>query len=49
MKDTDSPPPYELLDDVLDDYIEGDAGHEEIVAMGFDSSWRTEDQDGRQR
>jgi NAD+ synthase (glutamine-hydrolysing) len=36
QKDTDSLPPYELLDDVLDDYIEGDAGHEEIVAMGFD-------------
>jgi NAD+ synthase (glutamine-hydrolysing) len=36
QKDTDSLPPYELLDDVLDDYVEGDAGHEEIVAMGFD-------------
>jgi NAD+ synthase (glutamine-hydrolysing) len=36
QRDTDSLPPYELLDDVLDDYVEGDAGHEEIVAMGFD-------------
>jgi NAD+ synthase (glutamine-hydrolysing) len=36
QKDTDTLPPYELLDDVLDDYVEGDAGHEEIVAMGFD-------------
>jgi NAD+ synthase (glutamine-hydrolysing) len=36
QKDTDSLPPYELLDDVLDDYVEGDAGHQEIVAMGFD-------------
>jgi NAD+ synthase (glutamine-hydrolysing) len=36
QRDTDSLPPYELLDDVLDDYVEGDAGHEEIAAMGFD-------------
>ena len=36
QKDTDSLPAYELLDDVLDDHVEGDAGHEEIVAMGFD-------------
>jgi NAD+ synthase (glutamine-hydrolysing) len=36
QRDTDSLPPYALLDDVLDDYVEGDAGHEEIVAMGFD-------------
>jgi NAD+ synthase (glutamine-hydrolysing) len=36
QRDTDSLPPYELLDDVLDDYVEGDAGHQEIVAMGFD-------------
>jgi NAD+ synthase (glutamine-hydrolysing) len=36
QKDTDSLPPYELLDDILDDYVEGDRGHAEIVAMGFD-------------
>jgi NAD+ synthase (glutamine-hydrolysing) len=36
QRDTDSLPPYELLDDILDDYVEGDRGHTEIVAMGFD-------------
>jgi NAD+ synthase (glutamine-hydrolysing) len=36
QKDTDSLPPYELLDDILDDYVEGDASHDDIVAMGFD-------------
>jgi NAD+ synthase (glutamine-hydrolysing) len=36
QKDTDSLPPYDLLDDILDDYVEGDRGHSEIVAMGFD-------------
>jgi NAD+ synthase (glutamine-hydrolysing) len=36
QKDTDSLPPYELLDDILDDYVEGDRGHAEIVDMGFD-------------
>ena len=50
QKDTDSLPPYELLDDVLDDYVEGDAGHEEIVAMGFDpGAGRSSDPDGRSR
>lgn len=34
--DTDSLPPYEILDDILDDYVEGDRGRDEIVAMGFD-------------
>jgi len=33
--DTDSLPPYEILDDILDDYVEGDRGQDEIVAMGF--------------
>jgi NAD+ synthase (glutamine-hydrolysing) len=36
QKDTDSLPPYELLDDILADYVEGDASHEDIVQMGFD-------------
>jgi NAD+ synthase (glutamine-hydrolysing) len=36
QRDTDSLPPYEVLDDILDDYVEGDRGHEEIVAMGFE-------------
>ena len=38
QKDTDSLPPYHVLDDILDDYVEGDRGHEEIVAMGFDAA-----------
>ncbi len=38
QKDTDSLPPYEVLDDILDDYVEGDRGHAEIVAMGFDAA-----------
>jgi NAD+ synthase (glutamine-hydrolysing) len=38
QRDTDLLPPYELLDDILDDYIEGDRGHDEIVAMGFDAA-----------
>jgi NAD+ synthase (glutamine-hydrolysing) len=35
--DADSLPPYELLDDVLDDYVEGDRGYAELVAAGFDA------------
>ncbi len=35
QKDTDSLPPYELLDDVLDDYIERDHGSRELIAAGF--------------
>ncbi|MCR3722850.1 NAD+ synthase (glutamine-hydrolyzing) [Prauserella flava] len=34
--DTDSLPDYELLDDVLDDYIEGDRGYADLLAAGFD-------------
>jgi len=33
--DTDLLPPYELLDDVLDDYVEGDRGYADLVAAGF--------------
>jgi NAD+ synthase (glutamine-hydrolysing) len=33
--DTDSLPDYELLDDVLDDYVEGDKGHADLLAAGF--------------
>ncbi|MFP5282190.1 MAG: NAD+ synthase [Actinomycetes bacterium] len=36
QKDTDSLPPYEILDDILDDYVEGDRGRNEIIAMGFE-------------
>jgi NAD+ synthase (glutamine-hydrolysing) len=34
--DTDSLPPYEILDPILDRYIEDDASAEEIIAEGFD-------------
>ncbi|HVK21950.1 MAG TPA: NAD+ synthase [Actinokineospora sp.] len=33
--DSDSLPDYELLDDVLDDYIEGDRGYDDLIAAGF--------------
>ncbi|HEY8790514.1 MAG TPA: NAD+ synthase [Actinopolymorphaceae bacterium] len=36
QKDSDSLPDYHLLDDILDDYIERDAGSDELVAAGFD-------------
>jgi NAD+ synthase (glutamine-hydrolysing) len=36
QKDTDSLPPYEILDPILKAYVEGDRSFEEIVAMGFD-------------
>ncbi len=36
QKDTDSLPPYELLDAVLERYVELDQGIDEIVAAGFD-------------
>ena len=35
--DTDSLPPYELLDAVLDAYVERDLGSAEVVAEGFDA------------
>ncbi|HEX9335613.1 MAG TPA: NAD(+) synthase, partial [Pseudonocardiaceae bacterium] len=34
--DTDSLPDYLLLDDVLDDYVEGDRGYADLLAAGFD-------------
>jgi NAD+ synthase (glutamine-hydrolysing) len=34
--DTDSLPPYELLDDLLDSYVEGDRGASDLIATGFD-------------
>ncbi|UVS77249.1 NAD+ synthase [Actinokineospora sp. UTMC 2448] len=34
--DSDSLPDYELLDDVLDDYIEGDRGYADLVRAGHD-------------
>jgi len=36
QKDTDSLPPYEVLDPILKAYIEEDRGREEIMALGFD-------------
>ncbi|OLF10866.1 NAD+ synthase [Actinophytocola xinjiangensis] len=33
--DTDSLPDYELLDQVLDDYVEGDLGYQALLAAGF--------------
>ncbi len=36
QEDADSLPPYELLDAILDRYIEGDMGVDEIVADGFE-------------
>jgi NAD+ synthase (glutamine-hydrolysing) len=38
QRDTDSLPPYPLLDDVLHRYIELDMTADEIVAAGYDSS-----------
>ncbi|WP_427895126.1 NAD+ synthase [Kribbella sp. GL6] len=35
QQDTDSLPPYDLLDDMLDDYVEQDRGSAELVAAGF--------------
>ncbi|HEY2765834.1 MAG TPA: NAD+ synthase [Pseudonocardiaceae bacterium] len=34
--DTDSLPDYELLDDVLDNYVEGDRGFRDLVSAGFE-------------
>ncbi|MCI0688805.1 MAG: NAD(+) synthase, partial [Sporichthyaceae bacterium] len=34
--DTDSLPPYDLLDDILDDYVEQDRGVAEVVSAGFE-------------
>lgn len=38
QKDTDSLPPYGVLDDVLDDYVEHDLGSAELMAAGFEAS-----------
>ena len=34
--DTDSLPPYEVLDALLDDYVEKDMGTAELIAAGHD-------------
>jgi NAD+ synthase (glutamine-hydrolysing) len=38
QKDTDSLPPYEVLDQILERYVERDLGVEQIVADGFDAA-----------
>jgi len=38
QKDEDSLPPYEILDDILEKYIEDDQSAMEIIAAGFDES-----------
>ncbi|HEX5940274.1 MAG TPA: NAD+ synthase, partial [Dehalococcoidia bacterium] len=35
--DTDSLPPYDVLDPILEAYVEDDRSYEEIVAMGFEA------------
>ncbi|MQA12223.1 MAG: NAD+ synthase [Pseudonocardiaceae bacterium] len=35
--DADSLPDYLLLDDILDDYVEGDRGYEDLLAAGFEA------------
>lgn len=35
--DVDRLPPYDLLDDILDDYVERDVGRDALVAQGFDA------------
>ena len=36
QKDTDSLPPYDVLDPILEQYVEGDRTPQEIAAKGFD-------------
>lgn len=36
QKDTDSLPPYEILDEILENYVEQDMGLDDIVAAGFE-------------
>ena len=38
QRDTDSLPPYEVLDPILEAYVEDDRSLEEIVHMGFDEA-----------
>jgi NAD+ synthase (glutamine-hydrolysing) len=36
QRDADSLPPYEVLDPILDGYVEDDLGHDALVLRGFD-------------
>jgi NAD+ synthase (glutamine-hydrolysing) len=38
QKDTDSLPPYEVLDPILERYVERDQSAEEIIAAGFEAA-----------
>ena len=38
QKDSDSLPEYEILDEVLRNYVDEDRGHNELIAMGFDAT-----------
>jgi NAD+ synthase (glutamine-hydrolysing) len=38
QKDSDSLPEYEILDEVLRNYVDEDRGHNELIAMGFDAA-----------
>jgi NAD+ synthase (glutamine-hydrolysing) len=42
QKDTDSLPPYEVLDPIIEDYVEEDRSPEEIIEAGADAEtvWR---------
>ena len=37
QKDEDSLPPYEVLDEIVELYVEGDASREDIITAGFSS------------
>ena len=37
QKDSDSLPPYDILDDILFEYIENSKGPEEIIEMGYNA------------
>jgi len=38
QKDTDSLPPYEVLDPILEDYVENDMGIDGLIAKGYDEA-----------
>lgn len=38
QKDTDSLPPYEILDPILEDYVENDMGINELISKGYDEA-----------
>jgi NAD+ synthase (glutamine-hydrolysing) len=38
QKDSDSLPEYEVLDEVLRNYVDEDHGHNELISMGFDAA-----------